>query len=1153
MNYFNNKQWNELLLRIAIQIKGPKEAKKANKGQLFEYLVEVLLNNLFEDRNIIFTATQASHDGSKDFWSIDDSEEVWWAECKNYTESIALTQLAPTMLMAELYEVEHLMFFSYTKLNSNLIRKIGLYSIKHQKNVYIYDDEVLEQLVLDFLPELLKDWTFPDKKINATYDSTDNVELFLFNEKNPLFFDSRGYTGFYNIEELRIGEVYNLNILAINRTINKVCEVGASIQSNDDLYCFEFLTQSDHKASVSKKVSFSIQPCQAILYQFVVRLVKYKNGLQLPQAKVEVKYNGTTTSTHVGSSSKYKCISSVKEVFIGDHYEKIVQSVTSKCMNKNRLSGFMVYGSSGTGKTRILEECYINLIKSGYKVMNFTGFDVNNDWVNVVREIVFHLFSIQDNIALDILCDTLAEDTVLTVDDSSKAHALDFLRLLSRNELSLETLRPYYQLIFEKLRQDKYALIMDNIQSYAPEIVTFFQDMMEYYLNATRTVPICILFSLNTDLIFNDTYSSFLSVFIQLKNNNFNQYFLCEEVRGFLRSEQAFVFLKTLLRMNDFPLHIPLVQTVLARTSLRPKYLEQMANYLMDGDFLKVENNQCYIIDEVAFQQALESVPTDYYVLFEHNYNRICSQYHIQEQAEIIISLLHLFGELSMEHIRVFKLEKETLDKLQKHGIISNNGDSMNLRYVIEHDLSAACLTNKIYPNCIETAALLVLDYFNGSEEFFNGKQVEYIVCILVSARISLDEIKQVIESGILARIPNRLQYGFYTHLLHNLVRFSRDMDEYQFIYYSALCCKYVRDHISEIQADALFDTAYNCIDEFRLIERNAIREHFSFIVHMAENKVRVGLHKKAMDLYQNYLKCIPSLSRLELNINLQLEYAKAYIYNRIFVCGKHEGDRFKYLNFLNDSKEICLKNDFFDTMFENCFDEANLYLEDNQNIEIAIACLKDGFSYFNKMNADRKEKFEVNYYSKRIQYLCLNSEFEEALLKATEALQLLEYNDKVSYHLFFKSRYLKYKIIALLAMQRADTEVDTAIEEYNFVLNLLGGDHTLEMTFFKAKYAYIVKDANAFAFYFKTAYSIILQKPQQKQYALMLESLAVKFRKLKCEQVSEIVINDHNTNMHKANLILRAKYEEFTSFLITYICSAPIKDSTGQDGFFLN
>ena len=109
LSLFIEKDWNELIYAIAKQLK-PKEAAVANKGQQFEIVVEELLHILFEDQELSFTPTKMSYDGSKDFWSIDDSYKLWWVECKNYRENISLTQLAPTLFMADLHEASYLLF-----------------------------------------------------------------------------------------------------------------------------------------------------------------------------------------------------------------------------------------------------------------------------------------------------------------------------------------------------------------------------------------------------------------------------------------------------------------------------------------------------------------------------------------------------------------------------------------------------------------------------------------------------------------------------------------------------------------------------------------------------------------------------------------------------------------------------------------------------------------------------------------------------------------------------------------------------------------------------------------------------------------------------------------------------------------------------------
>ena len=126
MKYIERKIWDDYLLQHFEKARAfiKDIPQSPNKGILFEVLVECLLNQIFYDDELIFKNTKLSHDGSKDFWAIDIANDVWWAECKNYTPNISLTQLAPTLVMAEINQVSHLMFFSYSSLNINLKKEL---------------------------------------------------------------------------------------------------------------------------------------------------------------------------------------------------------------------------------------------------------------------------------------------------------------------------------------------------------------------------------------------------------------------------------------------------------------------------------------------------------------------------------------------------------------------------------------------------------------------------------------------------------------------------------------------------------------------------------------------------------------------------------------------------------------------------------------------------------------------------------------------------------------------------------------------------------------------------------------------------------------------------------------------------------------------
>lgn len=224
MQYFDSEdKWNEFLNKF-----GNDTAQ--NKGVLFENLVEKILLKLFPERKLKFTPTKETHDGSKDFWAIDNNNKRWWAECKNYTQNLSMKVLSPTLFMAELYDIDYLLFFSYSPLNGNLLRKIGIYSRRHGKRTFIYDDVNLENLIIKYFPDAVKG-IIKSKPISTIK----NLYIKNFAEKHPKLYLAENFDGYYDISkdhELTVGEIYNIYCLVINRK-STTTNVTAKISGND--------------------------------------------------------------------------------------------------------------------------------------------------------------------------------------------------------------------------------------------------------------------------------------------------------------------------------------------------------------------------------------------------------------------------------------------------------------------------------------------------------------------------------------------------------------------------------------------------------------------------------------------------------------------------------------------------------------------------------------------------------------------------------------------------------------------------------------------------------------------------------------------------------------------------------------------------------
>ena len=1054
MKYFiNDKLWNDFLAYVSTN------EGANNKGEEFEILVDRLLKNMFSCKNISFFQTKISHDGSKDFWAIDNEDNLWWAECKNRNERLGLKELSPTLFMAELYEINYLLFFSYSKLNAKLLRKIGLYATKHNKKVFIYDDDCLEYIILKYLSREAQDFIGSDYSIQLSQVPVIDT----FNEKNPLLFNSDSFDGYYEIKELETGDIYNSNTLIIN-TYDQILNIETTISNNKN---FRIVDKSF--------LVFELEPFELCLVTFKVQLITSNSQyVKFP----EVILNNCHKKEKYGSKfkqneEKYICKKSHKNILVGKHYEDIIEKCTVSCF-EDKLSVFLVYGCGGSGKTRILHECYVRLLTSTHKILNFTNFDSNNTWKDVIREITYNIFAIHDNIALDLLCniENIEIENNYAMLDSEKKTIFKLLLLLNQKSTKEKDISQYYNLIFEKMRQGKYVIIVDNFQSYSNELVRFFESMMNFYMNCNRPTDICLLFSINTNLIFDNTFSDFISKVISNKSNLLNAEFICEEISGFETIEQAVVFLNSKLNITNFSLHNELKKQIVARGTLRPKYLELIADYLINSGCVEIRKNKGIVSDEIKCRRCLSEIPNDFKHLMEYNYRCILNAYKNKAVSfERIFAAIFLFGEISETLLTFLNLDVKSIEVLENHGLIKNIGFSEAPRFVVEHDLIADCLSTYIYKDLIKVGADMIINL--SSEDTVIVDKAIFILSTLVSEKLSATFFSEI-NTDIIEALPNRLKWHFSYYYVKNYIRYFYELDE-SFLTKINQLCKYVDDCISTSKAEILFSLAYKAVSKITPSCSKTVNDLFSFYIHMAENKTHQGNYKDGLVLYkelEDKLKTIPVINQTTTD---KLDYALAYISNRRFVCGKLEGNPSKYISDLNLSREICLKKGFWDIEFENCFDEANIY-KSTQKSKFML-CINDGFVAFNKTSYQQKKKYMPNFLYKKIQYYCINQDFERAKFIAEKALHYISGNTNINYHLFFKNKYLKYKIICMLETRDLEN-ISKVLQEYSVTLDLYGETENFELLYFKALYFLHKDDIEYLMMVFEKMYTKLSKMP---------------------------------------------------------------------------
>ena len=89
----------------------------------------------------------------------------------------------------------------------------------------------------------------------------------------------------------------------------------------------------------------------------------------------------------------------------------------------------------------------------------------------LLSKLLFKFLGWKKNLASYI---SIEMDDIVLSDSAEplKTKIIKFLRLLKR-EQALDNLEDYYEVIFSEMSRNKYAIIIDNLQSYSSEILLF--------------------------------------------------------------------------------------------------------------------------------------------------------------------------------------------------------------------------------------------------------------------------------------------------------------------------------------------------------------------------------------------------------------------------------------------------------------------------------------------------------------------------------------------------------------------------------------------------------------------------------------------------------------------------------------------------------
>lgn len=505
------------------------EENTNDKGICFEKLVENLL--IAEYGKAVFQGTRASWDGSKDFYYY-SHQNKYWAECKNYTSSIDLKVLASTLVMAQLSEIDTILYYSYSAINVNTKAKLLLSASRKGKNVYFYDDTVLEQKIFQYW-DCIGEIYFPEfSKEDISFENLEhNIESKCLLYGTPL--DLGAAIAEYEVKHLTLFKMFEMDICIINRT-----------QSNNKInFGFKKLAQLKAQFDVYPEYQFRSKT-EIILGPYegkVIRLwlVPLKENCTLPNPCINGKSIGLPKNV------EFKALQSRRNSrLIGKSYDQILTNFKKNVLSDNvKLKICVFYGNSGTGKSKLFQECLNSSKISGYDIVEFGNLN-NSKSLLSTQDFIQKLLVAIYSISLDMLEEIIKEikfqgNNDLFIKKQPEYHMLADVFSVTDTVTMQKWINQYIDLIVVKLAKCKFLIAIDNVQFLDNEII----DLLDFICTKLINIKPCntkFLFTFNVDYIKKDSKASqFLSQY-----TSDDSLTCAEHITGFKSSQECYEFLQ---------------------------------------------------------------------------------------------------------------------------------------------------------------------------------------------------------------------------------------------------------------------------------------------------------------------------------------------------------------------------------------------------------------------------------------------------------------------------------------------------------------------------------------------------------------------------------------------------------------------------------
>lgn len=898
-------------------------------SEKFEELALDYVNIIFSEDNTNIVHTPYKKDGGKDIIITHISKITnyrTWIECKNHKRNLGLAEIGKNVVLVISKKVNKLIYISASEITENTKNEILNVGDKNNFEVLFLDDKNYKRELYKY-PQLIHKYF--DLLVTKSFDSFNDisVQTFFSEFENGLDIAMNSCPIFY----LERNNTFYLNFIVKNHTKYDIDNISFEVHNQEDGLHIYSGNRSIQR--ISKMSDCSIQ--------FFCVYSGYKSKIKFPDYKITYNHNGIT-KTKIIENTMISLNHLARIPLVGKKVNEFILNkwnVISKLAKRHYAQAILIYGNSGTGKTRLMEELELLSKKERFSskyidCKNKRGSYILKRILSFVLDIPFDNHSIQytkedireiieREYGKDEYTDCLYD---LFVNDKLNEYSIFYLE------------RALIYFIQNPRFNNAHVLLIDNIQECDEFILNLISDLINELQHCC--VPFILVLSANIEVLgtSNDETKQLIRQFESIEQNitSFCYTFFVED----LQKEEARLFLTNLFINIEYD--DPIIDQFINKSGTRPFEMLMLFKYLTENGIFTM-GKSLKIPSITKYNDFLMCVPPKINNLIEERILTIKKNLTVQlwgDCEKIIKCLLLFYNKFPSGLLEIILDSNVAKNKLLNGFIIKYQKHSNDIEFY--HDTIYRFFLKRNEYNDIGELGVTILEWLEKNENY----ELENKEKIIFYCYFKTGQIKKAISLGmeLIYKYFNSFDFRSVYEICEQL--YNLDIIKTNKELYFKICYMYAMSSWETVDIYKTLDI-YKEIHSFidSVIDIVSIEDICRYYREYINANSHAGLYSNILPLLEEF-KRLPNISK-EYQFVVHNRYNVFYMRTNMFSLAKEHGEKAYAI-------AEALNNDFFKSTA--CSDIAFNYLYNKSDYSNAKKYFQKAISYY-------KQEDDFTYY----------------------------------------------------------------------------------------------------------------------------------------------------------------------------------------------